>query len=232
MSSLAILLVATICVSVTLAVKVTPGTHSFSSASKGGTLRKGLEETVFMTVDGPGYITQQWITNVPVGTRVKIYIDDELEASIDFDLYMFIGVGNCSKQESSLSPWSNRRFGQLADNGGIFNNIRIPFRRSVTVKMVAPVDGTYWYIIRFVVNSPLIVNGYELPNNTRLRLYHIDNKLYQPYEFVYGASVNNSAGWLYMVSARFLLELHAAADCCSLVQSDNVRNQLINIWGF
>ena len=189
----------------TSSVLITEQAQTFSSAAKGGSLDPNEENTVYESgnLSTPGYITQQWFTSFPSGSRVRIYIDGEVNASIDADLLMLIGVGNCSGQSAqSLNiPWGNRRFGHLARGGGIYTNIRIPFSTSVRVTVESTVPGVYWYIIRLVMGSPLQVNGYEFPPNTRLKLYNIDNQLYQPYDIVPGANVQGKAGWLYMVSA-------------------------------
>ena len=132
--------------------------------------------------------------------RIRIYIDGEQEASIDFMLFLAHGIGSDEKTEAKYMPWGTKRIGHNAD-GAIYNTYQIPFDKSFRVTATHPSGGTFWYIIRGVEGMPVVVGNLELPvHNTRLRLYkNVDIHL-TPLQFITLANVNSTAGWLYQVT--------------------------------
>ena len=189
-------------------VKLTGNERTFSSAAKGGEILGGIETTLFETGEneGPGYVSQQWYTHLPAHSRVRMYIDGETQASLDFDMYLFHGIGDCVEAETRQTPlWGTKRFGHLASGGGLYNNIRIPFSKSIKVTIEAPSPTNYWYIIRIVFGLPLSINDYELPAGSRLRLYKTEQRLLEPFEFLDAANSEGKAGWVYLVSCHELL---------------------------
>jgi len=69
---------------------------TFSSAIKGGTLEANQEKILYEHSTGqPGVITEQWFTGgnaMDQDTRIRIYIDNETEASLDFQLFLAHGI--------------------------------------------------------------------------------------------------------------------------------------------
>ena len=134
------------------------------------------------------------------GTRFLIYVDGEEEASLDYDLYSFHGIGMGGQQVADNPPWGTRRAGRTASGGGLYNTFRIPYSVSFRVAAIAPYSGYIWYIIRGVENYPLVLGDLQLPNTTRLRLYKKVNVSLQPYEFLILADPKASAGALFLVT--------------------------------
>ena len=131
--------------------------------------------------------------------RIRIYIDGEAEASLDFQLLLAHGIGFTETLEKPNIPWGTRRLAHAAD-GGIYNTYRIPFSKSFRVTAMHPVGGAFFYIIRGVENLSVVVGDLDLPLNTRLRLYkNVDVKL-SPLEFITLTNVSNTAGLLYQVT--------------------------------
>ena len=132
--------------------------------------------------------------------RIRIYIDGEQEASIDFMLFLAHGIGSDEKTEAQYIPWGTKRIGHDAD-GAIYNTYQIPFQKSFRVTATHPSGGEFWYIIRGVEGMPVVVGNLELPtHNTRLRLYkNVDINL-TPYQFIMLVNLNSTAGLLYQVT--------------------------------
>ena len=131
--------------------------------------------------------------------RIRIYIDGEEEASLDFLLFLAHGVGFTEDIEAAYIPWGTRRIAHAAD-GGIYNTYRIPFSKSFRVTATHPTGGAFFYIIRGVENLAVTVGELTLPSNTRLRLYKQVGVSLKPLEFIILASTSNTAGLLFQVT--------------------------------
>jgi len=184
-------------------VHVSPGMRSFSYAIKNGFMYPNVEKTLYEHNTGaPGVITEQWFTGqkaMDEDTRIRIYIDDEPEASLDFQLFLAHGVGFREENELPDIPWGTRRLAHTAD-GGIYNTFRIPFGKSFRVTATRPTFGQFWYIIRGVENYPLVLGDLILPSHARLRLYKNVKAVMKPYEFLPLAYIEKSAGAVFMVT--------------------------------
>ena len=184
-------------------VPVQPNMKSFSSAIKGGHFVAHEELLLYEHPNGPGVVTEQWFTGNGImneDARVRIYIDGENNASLDFMLFSAHGIGVGESVEEKNVPWGTRHMSHAARGGGLFNTFRIPFLKSLKVTFSSPHSGLFWYIIRGVENYPLILGDLQLPPNTRLRLYKNENVTLKPLEFLPLAKVNNSSGALFMVT--------------------------------
>uniref|UniRef100_A0A1X7UWK7 Uncharacterized protein n=1 Tax=Amphimedon queenslandica TaxID=400682 RepID=A0A1X7UWK7_AMPQE len=185
------------------AVPVTPDMKSFSSAIKGGHLAANTEKTLYEHSTGQaGVITEQWFTGKGVmneDARIRIYIDGETTASIDFMLLLAHGVGGTEATEVGNIPWGTNRIAHAAD-GGIYNTYRIPFANSFKVTATHPNGGTFWYIIRGVENYPLILGDLLLPKTTKLKLYKNVGISLKPLDFITLAEVDTTAGAVFQVT--------------------------------
>jgi len=183
-------------------VYVQPNMKSFSSAIKNGWIVSNQEKVLYQHDTGePGVITEQWFTGgvMNQNARIRIYIDGEEDASLDFNLFIAHGLGFPESDELKNIPWGTRRIAHTA-NGGIYNTIRIPFSKSFRVTATTQSSGMMWYIIRGVENYPVVLGDLVLPSHTRLRLYKNENFLLKPLDFMNLAYVKSSAGALFMVT--------------------------------
>ena len=85
-----------------------------------------------------GAITQQWHGGKPSGTtpdlRIRMYIDGEARASIDYPLFLAHGAGPAQKDLTAygkpLDPWASANFGRTHDSGW-YNTYLVPFGKSI-----------------------------------------------------------------------------------------------------
>ncbi|XP_062503637.1 uncharacterized protein LOC134180488 [Corticium candelabrum] len=197
-------------------VQVTPNMKSFSSAIKGGSLASNKEKILYSRSTGPGVITEQWFTGreaMNEDTRIRIYIDGETEASLDFQLFLAHGIGAGEAQEVGNIPWGTNRIAHEAD-GGIYNTYRIPYAKSLKVTATHPKGGAFWYIIRGVENYPVILGDLQLPANTRLHLYKTVNQVLAPYQFITLANISGNAGALYQVTLSTHSQDYSHLEAC------------------
>lgn len=132
-------------------------------------------------------------------TRIRIYVDGEADASIDFMLFLGHGIGGAESDEVQNIPWGTRRIAHAAD-GGIYNTYRIPFSKSINITATHPKGGAFWYIVRGVENYPLVLGDLMLPADTKLKLYkNVDVEL-NPQQFLTVANISSGGGALYQVT--------------------------------
>lgn len=157
--------------------KVNSGMVSFGTAIKNGRLVKNVEKTVFEhTLDDSathGAITQQWHAGKPSGItptmRIRMYVDGESAASIDYPLFLAHGVGpaqrtgtnrcsppgvktkNCPDGDpgpglntSHTGPWGNDLFGRSHDSG-FYNTYLVPFGVSIKVTLTDPASHSFFW---------------------------------------------------------------------------------------
>ena len=187
-------------------VYVESNMKSFSSAIKNGHIVSNEEKVLYEHKTGPGVITEQWFTGAVMNrqTIIRIYIDGEVEASLDFNLFIAHGLAEFPENNNLTNvpkvPWGTSTIGHTAADGGIYNTFRIPFSKSFRVTATTQSSGTMWYIIRGVENYPVVLGELVLPPHTRLRLYKNENFRLKPLEFMNLAYVKSSAGALLMVT--------------------------------
>ena len=178
---------------------------SFGVAGKEKTvLKPGVEAELFRH-SGRGYLNHMWFggdfKNYGL-TRIRVYVDDEREASIDMELMMGHGIGF----QDNSAPWGVERIGKTGEPSGIYNTYRIPFASSVrvTAQRGKSEDGheevpPFWWIIRGVENVPPEVGGFRLPEHARLKLHKIVNRATKPLE-EFSMCATAKSGMLYMVT--------------------------------
>ena len=203
-------------------VPVQSNMKTFSYAIKDGVLPGNTEKTLYQYKTGSGVITEQWFTGPAMNsdTRVRIYIDGESTASLDFQLYLAHGIGYNDTIENKYVPWGTNRMSHAASGGGLYNTYRIPYLKSFRVTVNNPKGGVFFYIIRGVENYPLVVGDLLLPSNTRLRLYKNVNVLLKPLEYITLASVNNSAGAIFQVTLAANSSDFTYLEACMRVKID------------
>ena len=177
---------------------------TFSYAIKDGQVEANQEKVLYKRQSGAGVVTLQWFASNIVGmnyeARIRIYVDEETNASIDYQLYLAHGIGSADSIEDTLVPWGTKRISHTAKGGGISNTYRIPFLKALKVTLTHPKGGTFWYIIRGVENYPLVVGDLLLPKTAKLKLYKNVNVLLKPLEFLTLASVSDVAGLISQVT--------------------------------
>jgi hypothetical protein len=121
----------------------------------------GGTETELFHYSGHGYLNHMWFggdfKNYGL-TRIRVYVDNEKQASIDMELMMGHGIGFQDK----AAPWGVERIDKTGQPSGIYNTYRIPFGRSVRV--TAERRPAFWWIIRGVENLPVELGGVRLPD--------------------------------------------------------------------
>jgi hypothetical protein len=147
---------------------------TFGTAGKEVRPFENGEEAELFFHPGEGCLTHMWFGgDFPDygATRIRIYVDDEAEASIDMELMMGHGIGF----QDPAAPWGVGRIGKTGHPSGIYNSYRIPFGKSVRVTGQSA-EGTsgnppFWWIVRGSEGLPVEIGGARLPEAARLRLY-------------------------------------------------------------
>jgi len=159
-------------------------------------------EAELFTYKGSGCLTHMWFGGSWPGweeTRIRVYVDGEQTASIDFELFLGHGIGF----RDEFGPWGTKRIGKTGQPSGVYNTYRIPFGKRVRITaQLAPGHDTnqrFWYIFRGVENMPVEFDGIRLPTNARLRLHKLVNYKAQTLEEI-NLVDTHSAGMLYQVT--------------------------------
>eukprot|EP01084_Bolivina_argentea_P116702 207302_1 len=174
---------------------------SFTSALKNAHFNSNEEMTVYENMNGPGVITELWFTtgDFNENTTLRVYVDDDYitnKSSIECKLYMCHSIGfiGNKQHEGQYVPWSTKRIGHQAFDGGLYNTIRIPFGKQIRITLWQNTAATFWFMARGVLNYPLVLGDLLLPANSRLRLYKNEDVLLQPYEMLTLANISGTAG--------------------------------------
>eukprot|EP01087_Luapelamoeba_hula_P022529 TRINITY_DN8097_c0_g1_i1.p1 TRINITY_DN8097_c0_g1~~TRINITY_DN8097_c0_g1_i1.p1 ORF type:complete len:334 (+),score=55.44 TRINITY_DN8097_c0_g1_i1:114-1115(+) len=145
-------------------------------------------------------ITHWWLTGAPTvdNLRMRFYVDGETIPSIDIPLDFAVGIGF----DDEAAPWGTDLIGKGATTGGVFNNIRIPFFKSIRITCQQPTSnptGVFWWIVRGAEGVlPITVGNVELPPTAKLSVMAIRNVTYNPLAIIDVASVSNKGGALLM----------------------------------
>ena len=177
---------------------------SFGTAVKALALAAGVETTVFayalrLPNATHGAITQQWHAGRGnLQLRVRVYVDGEAQASVDYPVALAHGVGPNQTTLGSASPWLSSLFGRTADSGFV-NNFLVIFGHSVRVTLTNAEPLATWWMVRGVENAALLVAGVQLPPSARLQLQRTQATVAAG-TLVTWASVEGRAGLLRQVS--------------------------------
>lgn len=178
------------------------GYGSFGTAGKEERVLKAGAEAELFSRAGKGCLTHMWFGgdfhNYGL-TRIRVYVDGELHASVDMELMLGHGIGF----QDGGAPWGVERIGKTGQPSGIYNTYRIPFVQSVRVTAQRAKeesgDPPFWWIIRGVDNLPAEIGGFTLPKNSRLKLHKVVNRTTKPLE-EFDLCNTPGAGLLYMVT--------------------------------
>ncbi len=147
-------------------------------------LSKGKEAELFRH-EGHGCLTHMWFGGAFKGvaeTRIRVYVDGEKQPSIGMELYLGHGIGF----GDDFAPWGIARIGKVGAPNSVYNTYRIPFGKSIRITGElgpnTPGHPDFWWIIRGTENLPVDLGGVRLPDNARLRLYKIENRVIPPLE--------------------------------------------------
>lgn len=182
--------------------EMTNGLKTFGTMGKEVRPLSKTKEAVLLRHEGKGCLTHMWFGGAFKAygeTRIRVYVDDEKKASIDMELLLGHGVGF----NDSFAPWGIERMGNTGGDSGIYNTYRIPFGKSVKVTaqlaQEADDDPLFWWIIRGTENLPVELAGVRLPDNTRLKLYKLEDHIAEPLDEFAMCNVQG-AGALYQVT--------------------------------
>lgn len=168
-----------------------PAMQTFGNALKSFQVQGGQEQLLFQfsqePVAGntaPHVVTEQWFSlfggpraayEPNTDARIRVYVDGETEASVDFQLFFAhtVGVQNCvdSRCSDTRVPWASSEVQHMAHAGALKNRYRIPFTRSVRITATLPYHGVVYYYCRGMTHLPVVVGDLQLPDAARLRLH-------------------------------------------------------------
>jgi hypothetical protein len=159
--------------------------RTFGTMGKEQQLLRGGVEAELFRYSGKGCLTHMWFggdfKNYGL-THIRVYVDDEKQASIDMEMMMGHGIGF----QDESAPWGVERIGKTGQPSGIYDTYRIPFGRSVRVTAQRgkeePGNPPFWWIIRGVENLPVELGSVRLPDRARLKLYKVENRATKPLE--------------------------------------------------
>lgn len=176
--------------------------ESFSTMGKQSEILSSGNEEVLYVKEGKGLLHHMWFGGSFKGienTIIRIYIDDEKKPSIEMKLSE--GFANAYFSQNHFQ--SSAIIGKTGRKGGLYNTLKIPFGKKM--KITAQNNQTkgakkvhFWWILRGTKNMPLIVNGITLPENARMKLYKVEDKLVNAYD-EFNLCNTKKDGLLYMV---------------------------------
>jgi hypothetical protein len=149
-------------------------------------------------------------------TRIRYYVDDEMTASIDMELFMGHGIGVFDGDDDKNSvPWLTKWMGKVGKGNGVHNSFRIPFgqRICVTAERSAQrnrncgyLDGddqtpqSWWYIRGCSKMNVALGGMHQLPALARLRLVKLERYTAQPLQEFDLCHIPSGPGALFQVT--------------------------------
>eukprot|EP01043_Picozoa_sp_COSAG02_P089005 COSAG02_NODE_26033_length_642_cov_4.609576_1_plen_187_part_10 len=136
------------------------------------------------TADGGGCVTHVWATGGG-GTHGDVlfsfYVDGEANPSVSYVMTLASATPSVATVgfSDNTAPWGTKHFGHGSTEGGWFNNIRIPFGKSVvaTANSVAARSGDgFFMILRGQEGSRVTIGDLLLPTSARLRLIKLEEE--------------------------------------------------------
>ena len=171
--------------------------ESFSTMGKQSTILRSGNEEVLYVKEGKGLLHHMWFGGSFKGienTIIRIYVDDEKKPSIE--MKMSEGFANAYHSENHYQ--SSAIIGKTGRKGGVYNTLKIPFGTKLKITAQNKDSGYFWWIFRGTSNLPLTINGVTLPENARMKLYKVEDKLVNAYD-EFNLCNTKKDGLLYMV---------------------------------
>jgi len=176
--------------------------QTFSSIGKEVDVLDGFREAELLCEEGKGCLTHMWFGGDWPGyerIRLRIYVDGELQPSIDMEM----GLGHGYGFGDDAAPWGSEKLGKTGHPSGAYNNYKIPFGNGIRVtaqrSAESPDQAPFWWIVRGTKNLPATYAGLRQPDAARLRLHKLENHVAQPLEEFAMCDVAG-AGALYQVT--------------------------------
>lgn len=176
--------------------------ESFSTMGKQSEILFSGNEEVLYVKEGKGQLHHMWFGGGFKGienTVIRIYVDNEQIPSIE--MKMSEGFANAYHSDNHFQ--SSSIIGKTGRKGGVYNTLKIPFGNSIRITAqnegVKNIGGQhFWWILRGTSNMPLTVNGVTLPENARMKLYKVEDKIVKAYN-EFDLCDTKKDGLLYMV---------------------------------
>ena len=170
------------------AVLLTPNMRTFGNALKSFRYKANTEQLLYNfsapATNAPHTITEQWfalfggpnaVAAPNADMQIRIYIDGESPASLDFQLFFahMVGVQSCTEGAciDPRVPWASEDVQHMAHGGALKNTYRIPFSTSIRITATYPHDGNLYYYVRGMTSLPVVVGDLQLPTDARLVLH-------------------------------------------------------------
>jgi hypothetical protein len=175
--------------------------RTFTVIGKESSILDGYAEVTLLEHSGSGCLSHMWFGGDWEGyakTRIRVYVDDEPEASINMEL----GLGHCDAF-GEPGPWGGVKMGKTGEKGGLYNSFRIPFGQHIRVTGQRDSDGPenspFWWILRGTDGLSVSIGGVQLPESARLKLFRKSDYEAKPLE-EFDLCVTEGAGALYLVT--------------------------------
>ena len=148
--------------------------RSFGVAVKSLKLAAENETTVFeyslSLGTASGAVTQQWHAgNNNMNLRVRIFVDGEANASVEYPVALAHGAGPVQVTLGAAEGRTSRSSLAGQSDTGFWNNFLVIFQSSVRVTLTSAEQMPIWYMVRDLENGPLVAAGVSLPPTARLQ---------------------------------------------------------------
>lgn len=176
--------------------------ESFSTMGKQSEILQSGNEEVLYTKKGKGLLHHMWFGGGFEGienTVIRVYVDGEKEPSLE----MKMSEGFANAYHSSNNFQSSSIIGKTGKKGGVYNTFKIPYGKRIKItaqnkETRGKTGQSFWWILRGTSNMPLIIDGVTLPENARMKLHKVEEKLVDAYD-EFDLCDTKKDGLLYMV---------------------------------
>lgn len=154
-----------------------------------------------------GCVTHVWATGgggTGGDVRFSFFVDGEAEPSVSY----VMTLASASPSDATVgfsdnaAPWGTKHFGHGSSAGGWFNNIRIPFGKSIVAKAnsVATSGASFFMILRGQEGARVTVGDVLLPPSARLRLVTLEEQRIGAFDLIPIVNVSEGSGLIFMSS--------------------------------
>lgn len=156
---------------------------------------------------GSGCITHVWATggdDTAGDVILSFYVDGETTASVSYVMSLASASPTMKTVgfTDNFAPWGNKHFGHGSSAGGFFNNIKIPFGKSieVTANTVDEDGGNFFLIVRGQEGAQVTVGDLLLPSSTRLKLLKNEEITVDAFEMIPIVDLASGSGLIFATS--------------------------------